>query len=151
MQATGKILRFDETRGYGFIVPDQGDEDVFVHANDLLEEKYAYQSGRAVEYFVEMGEKGPKASEVRLIRGAGTPPSPAPSASATGSSLHGSRALRPPHAEDDTLCDVLSVAELRSELTEALLEVDDSLTAQQIRQIRARFLELARAHSWTDA
>ena len=35
---TGKMLRFDEVRGYGFIVPDDGNEDVFVHANDLLEE-----------------------------------------------------------------------------------------------------------------
>ncbi len=149
MQATGKILRFDETRGYGFIVPDHGDEDVFVHANDLLEEKHAYQSGRAVEFFVEMGEKGPKASEVRLIRGASTSFTPPP---ATAAAPSASRVAKPsPQAMDDTLCDVLSVAELRSELTELLLEADDTLTARQIRQVRSRFLELARAHSWTDA
>lgn len=147
MQATGKILRFDEVRGYGFIAPDQGDEDVFVHANDLLEEKYVYQTGRAVEFFVEMGEKGPKASEVRLIRGAGEPSAPS---TAVGSQV-GTRAPRSSSAVDDTLCDVLSVGELRSELTEALLEVDGTLTAKQITMIRARLIEWARAHSWTDA
>ncbi|PAX89758.1 hypothetical protein CLM82_19405, partial [Streptomyces albidoflavus] len=67
MLKTGKILRFDEVRGYGFIVPNEGGEDVFMHANDLVDEKYLYQSGREVEFFEEMGEKGPKASQIRLV------------------------------------------------------------------------------------
>ncbi len=76
MLMTGKILRFDEVRGYGFIAPDEGrDEDVFMHANDLLEEKYLYQSGRRVEYFLESGDKGPKAGEIRLVRQAAAPAS----------------------------------------------------------------------------
>ncbi len=148
MQATGKILRFDEARGYGFIAPDKGDTDVFVHANDLLEEKYAYQTGRAVEFFIEMGEKGPKASEVRLIRGTGAPATPPVSEQCPQT---GNRIPKSSTAVDETMCDVLSVGELRSEITEALLAVDPTLTASQIVLIRSRFIDLARAHSWTDS
>ncbi|MDI5965481.1 cold shock domain-containing protein [Streptomyces sp. SL13] len=150
MQNTGKILRFDETRGYGFIAPENGDEDVFVHANDLLEEKYLYRAGRAVEFFVESGEKGPKASEVRLIR-----TSTASSPFSTPVASIGSAVPAPEPAErsepvDGALCDVLSAAELSAELTEVLLAADETLTARQIKQVRSCFLALARSHSWTD-
>lgn len=52
MALTGKVLRFDDTRGYGFIVPDGGGEDVFVHANELLDEKVSYGAGTPVEFEV---------------------------------------------------------------------------------------------------
>ncbi|OEV04351.1 DNA-binding protein [Streptomyces oceani] len=146
---TGKMLRFDEVRGYGFIVPDDGNEDVFVHANDLLEEKYLYQPGRAVQFYVEMGDKGPKASEVGFVGEVPNGPSPA---SVPHRAPQEEPAARPPQqALDDTLCDVLSTAELSAELTEALLEADGTLTGDQIRRVRGRLLKLAQAHSWTDS
>ncbi|MFJ8000347.1 cold-shock protein [Streptomyces sp. NPDC096310] len=138
MLRTGKIQRFDETRGYGFIIPNEGGDDVFMHANDLLDEKYLYQAGREVEFFVEMGDKGPKASEIRLV--------------------HPAAQRRPGHdlapdpvtyrtAEDGEP----TAAALRGELTEALLEADGTLTADQIKRIRARVVELARTHGWITA
>ncbi|MFE3598202.1 cold-shock protein [Streptomyces sp. NPDC059096] len=135
MLRTGKIQRFDETRGYGFIVPDEGGDDVFMHANDLLDEKYLYQAGREVEFFVEMGDKGPKASEIRLVhpsaqRRPGRDLAPAP--------------VTYRSAEDGEP----TAAALRGELTEALLEADGTLTADQIKRVRARVVELARAHGW---
>ncbi|MFE2944423.1 cold-shock protein [Streptomyces sp. NPDC059255] len=135
MLRTGKIQRFDETRGYGFIIPNEGGDDVFMHANDLLDEKYLYQAGREVEFFVEMGDKGPKASEIRLIhQSAQRRPErdPAPSA-VTYQTADGAEP---------------TVATLRGELTEALLEADPTLTADQIKRVRARVLDLARAHGW---
>ena len=39
MMLTGKVIRFDDVRGYGFIAPDGGGEDVFVHANVLGDDK----------------------------------------------------------------------------------------------------------------
>ncbi|MFR9724562.1 cold-shock protein [Streptomyces sp. MS19] len=141
MLATGKILRFDETRGYGFIVPDEGDEDVFMHANDLVEEEHLYQAGRRVEYFLEEGDKGPKAGKVRLLR-----PSPPPEV-ATG---HRSAPAQRPVPDIDAEYDVLTAAEFRNEVTEALIESDPTLTAGQLRHVRQRLLRLAEAHGWVD-
>lgn len=132
----GRVLRFDEVRGYGFIVPSEGDEDVFMHANDLLDEKYQYKAGSEVEYFLEMGDKGPKASQIRLVNA----PEPRRGSAGTGPV--------DPHGE---YSDVLSPVELRNELTEALLQADPSLTGDQIKRVRASVIELARSHGWIES
>nr|WP_269328670.1 cold shock domain-containing protein [Kineosporia babensis] len=62
-------MRFDEIRGYGFIAPDSGGEDVFLHANALLAEKHQYHPGVPVEFDVIEGERGLKATAVRVIKG----------------------------------------------------------------------------------
>lgn len=122
---TGRVLRFDEVRGYGFIAPDEGGEDVFMHANDLLDEKYLYGEGCQVEFLLEMGEKGPKGSEIRLL-------TPAPRGATAGAG---------------TLSRT-QTGEFRTDLTEALIEAVPTLTAAQLRQVRECVLELARARGW---
>ena len=156
MLMTGKILRFDEVRGYGFIIPDEGDEDVFMHANDLLGEKYLYRPGREVEFFVEDGDKGPKASEIRLVHQSASRPAPREDRDDrededTEPRVPARPVQRDEQTGDDTLCDVLSVAELRTELTEALLETDGALSAEQIRRVRQRVMELAQTHGWIES
>jgi cold shock CspA family protein len=64
---TGKVIRFDEVRGYGFIAPDGGGEDVFVHANVLGDDKYVFGPGLRVEFEVTDGDRGPKAYAVQLL------------------------------------------------------------------------------------
>jgi CspA family cold shock protein len=145
---TGKILRFDEVRGYGFIAPDEGNEDVFMHANDLLEEKYLYQAGRHVEFFLEEGDKGPKASEIRLIRRSSSSPPESPPLQESRPAVR--RDDRDDLDDDETTCDVLSPEELRAELTEALLAADQTLTAAQILHIRTRLVGLASDHGWVE-
>ncbi len=49
------------------------------------------------------------------------------------------------------MCDVLSAAEFRVELTEALLDAAPTLTAAQVVQVRTRLLELARGHNWIES
>lgn len=62
----GTVKKWLEFKGYGFIEPDTGGEDVFIHnseikgANDLTE-------GQKVEFDVETSYKGPKAINLRII------------------------------------------------------------------------------------
>jgi CspA family cold shock protein len=56
---------FNESKGYGFIEPDGGGRDVFVHYSAIQGEGYKTLSeGQAVEFEVMQGEKGPQASNV---------------------------------------------------------------------------------------
>ncbi|MFW6196308.1 MAG: cold-shock protein [Thermoplasmatota archaeon] len=63
MQGTVKF--FNNMKNYGFIEPDEGDEDLFVHRSDL--EGPSVEEEDRVEFDVEEGEKGPKAVNVRKI------------------------------------------------------------------------------------
>ena len=144
--ATGKVIRFDELRGYGFIAPDNGTDDVFVHANDLLDDKYLFRPGSHVAFEIEDGERGLKASDVRIVKPNGTGPvrhSTVPAARPSEGHFN--------DEAEDGVCDLLSAAEFRQELTEALLEVSPSLTGEQILQVRKRVIEVARAHSWVES
>lgn len=63
--STGKVKWFNESKGYGFIEPDGGGRDVFVHYSAIQGEGYKTLSeGQAVEFEVMQGEKGPQASNV---------------------------------------------------------------------------------------
>ncbi len=66
--ANGVVVRFDSRRGYGFVGPDDGGEDVFVHQNNINMEGFRYlQVGERVSYELEVGEKGMKAVSVTLL------------------------------------------------------------------------------------
>lgn len=62
----GKVKWFNERKGYGFIVPDNGGEDLFVHHSNIAAEGFrSLNDGQAVEYEVGQGKKGPEATNVR--------------------------------------------------------------------------------------
>jgi cold shock protein len=65
---SGRVVRFDSARSYGFIAPDDAGEDIFLHVNDLLIPETFLRSGLAVEFEVEDGGRGLKASSIRLAQ-----------------------------------------------------------------------------------
>ena len=64
--ATGTVKWFSSEKGFGFITPDEGTEDVFVHFSAISGEGYRnLEENQKVEYDVTQGQKGPQAANVR--------------------------------------------------------------------------------------
>ena len=66
--ATGTVKSFNETKGFGFIVPDAGGKDVFAHHTDIQMDGYkSLKEHQKVEFEVREGPKGPAASNIRVV------------------------------------------------------------------------------------
>jgi CspA family cold shock protein len=66
--ATGTVKWFSPEKGYGFVTPDDGSADVFVHFSSIVGEGYKnLEEGQKVEYEVTAGQKGPQAANVKPI------------------------------------------------------------------------------------
>ena len=66
--AQGTVKWFNADKGYGFIAPDDGTADVFVHHSAIEADGYrSLQDNQRVEYTVTRGDKGPRAEQVRPI------------------------------------------------------------------------------------
>jgi len=63
IMSNGTVKFFNESRGFGFITPDDGTKEVFVHKNDL---KDKITEGDKVSYDVEQGPKGLNAVNVKV-------------------------------------------------------------------------------------
>ncbi|MFI6093870.1 cold-shock protein [Streptomyces sp. NPDC051218] len=144
--ATGRVIRFDGMRGYGFIAPEYGGEDVFLHVNDLLIPESALRAGLMVEFEIEDSERGLKASKVRLGHDAESP-----SVQTNGMAAPPiTTADSPPVAEQEPMCDVLSSAEFTLEVTELLLTSAPELTGHQIHDVRQQFVLLGKRRGWVE-
>ena len=65
--ATGTVKWFNESKGYGFIVPAEGGDDIFVHCSAIEgEDDNKLLEGQTVNYEVETGPKGQQASKVSV-------------------------------------------------------------------------------------
>jgi CspA family cold shock protein len=63
--ATGTVKWFNESKGFGFITPDGGEKDVFVHFSAIASEGFrTLNEGQQVNFDVEDGPKGPQAVNV---------------------------------------------------------------------------------------
>ena len=65
----GTVKWFNSSKGYGFITPDDGGKDLFVHHSDVKISGYAtLEEGQKVEYEAGEGQKGPCAKNVTPIK-----------------------------------------------------------------------------------
>src|SRR5262245_47987759 len=127
----GKVVRFDEGRGYGFIAPDNGGEDVFVHASELTDRGVAVACGTRVQFNIVDGGRGLKAYDVRVVDDA----APGPASAAP--------------AEEDS-CEVFSETEFSARVTDLLLTAVPQLTGSQILELRKHLLQFGRRNGWVD-
>jgi len=66
--ATGTVKWFNETKGFGFITPDDGSEDVFAHFSAIKAAGFkTLKEGQKVSYEVTMGPKGKQASNIQVL------------------------------------------------------------------------------------
>jgi cold shock CspA family protein len=130
---TGTVVRFNGTNGYGFITPDDGSEDVFMHAS-LLSDGYkdSVPLGTRVEFQAVQSERGRKAVGVTI--------------------LSAPRVADPPRRDDhdDQLCDVISSAAFAQKITDVLIDCAPAVTGAQIAEVRRRLLGFAKQHGWID-
>jgi CspA family cold shock protein len=63
--ASGTVKWFNDSKGYGFITPDEGTKDLFVHHSNIVGEGYkSLPEGARVEFEPREGTKGPEATNV---------------------------------------------------------------------------------------
>lgn len=66
--ATGTVKWFNSEKGYGFLAPDDGSQEVFAHYSAIESTGYrTLEEGAKVEFEVEAGPKGPQAANIRNI------------------------------------------------------------------------------------
>jgi len=62
---SGTVKWFNDKKGYGFITPDEGGEDLFIHHSNIMMEGFkTLHDGQRVEYEPGQGKKGPEATKV---------------------------------------------------------------------------------------
>ncbi|MFI9584738.1 cold-shock protein [Streptomyces sp. NPDC052236] len=166
--AQGIVVRFDEAKGYGFIAPDDGGDDVFVHANELSDRGASIACGARVEFGVLDGGRGLKAYDVHVVSGTGAQSAavkepavgggtggPLPSGAldttrtATAAVIPLSASGRSEGLADGT-CEVFTQGEFTRLATEILLASGPDLTARQILDIREAFVGFAAEHGWVE-
>lgn len=66
-KSKGKVKFFNSQKGFGFITPDAGGKELFVHVNSLGGGTQSLNEGQEVEYVEEEGRKGPEAKDVEAV------------------------------------------------------------------------------------
>lgn len=66
---TGTVVRFNKIKGYGFISPERGGNEVFVHFSEIQTEGYKeLKEGQRINYLLKQGERGEFAAQVTIIK-----------------------------------------------------------------------------------
>lgn len=66
---TGTVNRFNKIKGYGFITPDKGEKEIFVHFSQIQLSGYKELiAGQRISYELQSGERGEFATNVTIIK-----------------------------------------------------------------------------------
>ncbi len=172
MSVSGKVVHYDPNRGFGFLSPESGGDDVFLHINDLhgIDEDQL-RPGAKVEFDVEDTDRGAKATNLKVTEEAPPGESPATERAQRRDDNRGrfgdrddrrggDRGDRRGHdrggdRRDDRRDDrgarrPRPTGPLFNEVTELLLDSAPDLTARQITSIRNKLMDLASARGWTN-
>jgi CspA family cold shock protein len=64
----GKVRWFNSGKGYGFIVPNDGGDDLYAHVSAIETPGYKLlEEGQKVEFTIQLGPKGPQAANIRAL------------------------------------------------------------------------------------
>lgn len=138
--ASGRIIRFNTAKGYGFIQQDGGGDDVFIHAEELRSLDLPATTGSRLQFNVLQSSRGLKACDVAPLN---DPPASGPPVLADPA----------PTVEDGgefDVFDVITRAAYAQEITEALIGATTEVTAAQIRQVREHLTDAAYRRGWLD-
>lgn len=151
---SGKVVHYDANRGFGFLSPEGGGADVFLHINDIDIDEALLRPGAEVSFDVEETDRGSKATNVKVTQ-------EAPEGDAAeersqrrddfrGRDRHdrGDRHDRRGGDRDRGPRRQRGGGPLFNELTELLLDASPDLTARQITAIRSRLMDLASTRGW---
>lgn len=151
---TGKVIRFDEIKGYGFIAPLNGGEDVFVHANELTDRGLRVSAGTQVNFRVIEGDRGLKAYDVRLIGEENPVANGIPQAAFDPAPGNDAPAPEQAPAEaapaEDELFEVFTEREFTQQITDLLLTAAPQLTGTAILELRGSLVQFARKNGWVE-
>jgi cold shock protein len=67
VKTKGTVKFFNTQKGFGFITPDAGGKDIFVHANNVNGDPHMLREGQKVSFVEGPGRKGPEATEVTIL------------------------------------------------------------------------------------
>ncbi|EGD57064.1 cold-shock protein [Gordonia neofelifaecis] len=161
MAVNGKVVHFDTNRGFGFLAPAEGGDDVFLHINDVGIDESLLRPGAEVEFDVESTDRGAKALNVKVTKEAPEGESPAAERAQRREERGGRFGDR--HDRGDRRDDRRGGRDDRgprrsaprggrlfNEITELLLDASPDLTARQIVAIRSSVLDLASQRGWSD-
>ncbi len=154
VMVTGRVIRFDEIKGYGFITPSDGGEDVFVHANELSDRGLRVGAGTKVEFRVVEGDRGLKAYDVRIVDdqqpAQNAPAQAAGHAPARDGSHPAEQAPQQWPPAEEELFEVLPEPEFTAQITELLLTASPQLTGATIVELRKHLVQFARKNGWVE-